>query len=141
MPSKLLLRALRAGLQAAIDSTRPGTTLARLQQIARAYMDANSGTLCGTAPCTRYFIHGLGHPVGLDVHDVNPQFAELKPGVAFTIEPGIYIPEEHLGVRIEEVILVTETGWENLTKDAPRTVADIEKLMAKGRAAAPAPKR
>lgn len=127
--------------QAAMDSTRPGTTLAKLQQVARAYMDANSGTLCGDKPCTRYFIHGLSHPVGLDVHDVNPQFAELKPGVAFTIEPGIYIPEENLGVRIEDVILVTETGYENLTKDAPRTVADIEKLMAKGRAAAPAPKR
>jgi Xaa-Pro aminopeptidase len=107
--------------------------MAELNQISRKYMDANSGTLCGDKPCTRYFIHGLGHMVGLDVHDINPYFTQLRPGMTLTIEPGIYIPEERLGVRIEDVLLVTEQGSENLTKAAPRTVADIEKLMAEGR--------
>lgn len=119
--------------QAAIDALKPGITMAELDQISRKYMDTNSGTLCGDKPCTRYFIHGLGHMVGLDVHDINPYFTQLRPGMTLTIEPGIYIPEERLGVRIEDVLLVTEQGSENLTKAAPRTVADIEKLMAEGR--------
>jgi Xaa-Pro aminopeptidase len=78
----------------------------------------------------RYFIHGLSHWIGMDVHDVAGR-APLAPGMAFTIEPGIYIPEEGLGVRIEDDFLVTETGVVHLSKGAPRTVADIEKLMAK----------
>ncbi len=125
--------------QAAIDALKPGITMAELNQISRKYMDDNSGTLCGEKPCTRYFIHGLGHMVGLDVHDINPNFTQLRPGMTLTIEPGIYIPDERLGVRIEDVLLVTEQGNENLTKAAPRTVADIEKLMAEGRASAPKP--
>lgn len=120
--------------QAAIDALKPGVTMAELNQLSRKYMDENSGTLCGASPCTRYFIHGLGHMVGLDVHDINPNFTALQPGMTLTIEPGIYIPEERLGVRIEDVLLVTATGSENLTKAAPRTVAEIEKLMAAGRA-------
>lgn len=123
--------------EAAIAALRPGITMAELNRVARDHMDAHSGTLCGTEPCTRYFIHGLGHQVGLDVHDINPYFTELRPGMTLTIEPGIYIPEERLGVRIEDVLLVTETGAENLTAGAPRTVAAIEALMAEGRAAHP----
>lgn len=119
--------------QAAIDALKPGITMAELNRLAREYMDQNSGTLCGDSPCTRYFIHGLGHPVGLDVHDINPYFTEMRPGMTVTIEPGIYIPEEKLGVRIEDVLLVTGTGNENLTAGAPRTVAAIEALMAEGR--------
>ncbi len=119
--------------QAAIDAVKPGTTMAALNQISRKYMDENSGTLCGSAPCTRYFIHGLGHMVGMDVHDIDPYFTAYVPGMVFTIEPGIYIPEENLGVRIEDVILVTDNGYENLTAGAPRTVEAIEALMAEGR--------
>lgn len=123
--------------QAAIDAVKPGTTMAALNQIARKYMDDNSGALCGDAPCTRYFIHGLGHMVGLDVHDIDPYFTAYVPGMVFTIEPGIYIPEENLGVRIEDVILVTENGHENLTGALPRTVEAIEALMAEGRRSRP----
>ncbi|MEO5824513.1 MAG: aminopeptidase P family protein [Gemmatimonadales bacterium] len=119
--------------QAAIDATRPGVTIAEIQTLARAYMKDHSGDLCAPGDCTRYFIHGLSHWVGMDVHDVGPYFTPLKPGMTFTIEPGIYIPGEALGVRIEDVILVTATGAENLTKAAPRTAAEIEALMAEGR--------
>ncbi|MEO5800309.1 MAG: aminopeptidase P family protein [Gemmatimonadales bacterium] len=118
--------------QAAIDSVRPGTTLVALHLIAVKYMKDHSGTLCGTKSCDAYFIHFLSHPVGLDVHDVGGG-APLQPGMTFTIEPGIYLPEENLGVRIEDVMLVTATGSENLTKSAPRTVAEIEKLMSQGK--------
>jgi Xaa-Pro aminopeptidase len=117
--------------QAAIDSVRPGMTLMRLSAIARDYMKAHSGTLCGTAnDCTKYFIHGLSHWLGMDVHDVGNYQLPFAPGMVLTVEPGIYIPEENLGVRIEDDILVTATGHENLSEGAPRNAADIEKAMA-----------
>lgn len=119
--------------QAAIDAVKPGVTFATLEQTARNYMKANSGTLCGEKTCDAYFIHGLGHTVGMNVHDVNAYFNGMVPGMTFTIEPGIYLPDESLGVRIEDVVVVTPTGYEIITKSAPRTVADIEKLMAQGK--------
>jgi len=123
--------------QAAMDSTRPGVTIQRLSQIAGAYLRANSGNLCPVAAgttardstCARYMIHGLSHWIGMDVHDVGPYNRPLEPGMVFTIEPGIYIPAESLGVRIEDDILVTDTGYENLSAAAPRTAADVERLM------------
>ena len=119
--------------QAAMDSVRPGMTMARLGQIARDYMRANSGDLCGADSCLPYFIHGLGHWIGMDVHDVGPYAVPLAPGMVFTIEPGIYIPAESLGVRIEDDVLVTETGYELLSGAAPRRAEDIERLMATNR--------
>jgi Xaa-Pro aminopeptidase len=116
--------------RAAIDSVRPGITLGRLQQIAQTYMRDHSGTTCGDQPCTRYFIHGLSHWLGMDVHDVGQFNVPLEPGMVFTIEPGIYIPEERLGVRIEDDILVTATGGEVLSAAAPTTAAEVERAMA-----------
>lgn len=115
--------------QAAIDSTRPGMTIARLSQIAQEYMRTHSGDLCGAEPCNRYYIHGLSHWLGMDVHDVGNYGTPLAPGMVFTIEPGIYIPEENLGVRLEDDILVTANGAENLSARAPRTVAEVERAM------------
>ena len=86
----------------------------------------------------KFFNHGLGHPVGLNVHDVGQM--NLVPGMLYTVEPGIYIPEKadsvaqkywNIGVRIEDVILVTEKGNENLSASAPREIAEIEALMKK----------
>jgi Xaa-Pro aminopeptidase len=78
--------------------------------------------------------HGLGHHVGLDVHDVGPLIGvEMKPGMVFTIEPGIYLADEGLGVRIEDTLLVTEDGCEVLSRFVPKSVDEIEALV--GRAA------
>jgi Xaa-Pro aminopeptidase len=121
--------------QAAMDSVRPGRTIAELNTIARNYIRDHSNGLCGTVTCDTYFIHGLSHWVGMEVHDVGPYFVPLQPGMTFSIEPGIYIPAEGLGVRIEDVVLVTPQGHENLTRNAPRSAADIERLMAEGRRA------
>jgi Xaa-Pro aminopeptidase len=115
--------------QAAIDSVRPGLTLRQLDQISRRYMTAHSGDLCGEGGCVKYFIHGLSHWLGMDVHDVGGNLP-LAPGMAFTIEPGIYIPAESLGVRIEDDILVTAAGAVVLSKGAPKAVAEIERVMA-----------
>lgn len=120
--------------QAAFDSVRPGVTLFQLDAIARRYMREHSGTLCGQKTCDdrEFFNHGLGHPIGMDVHDVG--FSRpLEVGAVFTIEPGIYIQAENLGVRIEDDVLVTAQGGEWLSAGAPRTTADIERLMGRPR--------
>ncbi|MFZ4619254.1 MAG: aminopeptidase P N-terminal domain-containing protein [Bacteroidota bacterium] len=86
----------------------------------------------------KFFNHGLGHAVGLNVHDVGQ--STLAAGMLYTVEPGIYIPEKaegvdpkyfNIGIRIEDVLLVTETGSENLSAAAPREISDIELLMKK----------
>jgi Xaa-Pro aminopeptidase len=79
----------------------------------------------------KYFIHGTGHFVGLDVHDAGNYDLPLKEGVVVTVEPGIYIPEEGIGIRIEDVVLVTKDGPEVLSHRIPRTTDEIEKVMAK----------
>jgi len=118
--------------QAAMDAVRPGATLGELGQIARKYIADHSGDLCGpgSGGCNRYFIHGLSHGLGMDVHDPLGSGTPLIPGMVFTIEPGIYLPEEALGVRIEDDVLVTSTGYALLSKGAPRTVTEIEKMMS-----------
>jgi len=78
-----------------------------------------------------YFIHGTGHFVGLDVHDAGNYDLPYKPGVVVTVEPGIYIPEEGIGIRIEDVVLVTRNGPVVLSRNIPRTVAEIEATMSK----------
>jgi len=85
----------------------------------------------------QYFPHGTSHYLGLDVHDAGT-YGTFRPNTVITVEPGIYIPDGSpcdkkwwgIGVRIEDDILITEEGWENLSKLAPRTVEDIEKTMA-----------
>jgi Xaa-Pro aminopeptidase len=124
-----------ASQQAAIDSVRPGTTMARLNAIARAHMRANSGDVCGARTCDTYFVHGLSHWLGMDVHDVGDNSTPLAPGMVLTIEPGVYIPGEQIGVRIEDDVLVTATGHELLSGHAPRTAAAVEQLMTQVRSA------
>lgn len=88
---------------------------------------------------SKFFIHGVGHPVGLSVHDVAGT-GKLEPGMVWTVEPGIYIPEGspgvdpkyyNIGVRIEDCVLVTEDGYKIMSASAPRTVDEIERLMKK----------
>ena len=85
-----------------------------------------------------YFPHGTSHYLGLDVHD-RGTYGPLQANSIITVEPGIYIPEGSpcnkkwwgIGIRIEDDILITEKGWENLSIAAPRTITEIETLMAK----------
>ncbi|HEY6404366.1 MAG TPA: aminopeptidase P N-terminal domain-containing protein [Blastocatellia bacterium] len=74
--------------------------------------------------------NSLGHTVGMEVHDVRLPAQTLEPGQLFTIEPAMTIPDEHIGMRLEDVILITETGYENLSSFVPVEIAEIEKLMA-----------
>tara|TARA_B100000497_G_C7644848_1_gene387719 strand:- start:67 stop:1356 length:1290 start_codon:yes stop_codon:yes gene_type:complete len=79
----------------------------------------------------KYFMHGTSHYLGLDVHDYGLWTIPVEEGMVFTVEPGIYIPEEGLGIRIEDDIVVTKEGYENLTREIPKTVEEIEAFMAK----------
>jgi Xaa-Pro aminopeptidase len=77
----------------------------------------------------KYFMHGTSHFLGLDVHDVGFFYEPMKAGMVFTCEPGIYIPEENLGIRLENNILITETGNDDLMKNIPLEADEIEALM------------
>jgi Xaa-Pro aminopeptidase len=82
-----------------------------------------------------FFIHGLSHYLGMDVHDVGDTSKPIQVGEVFTIEPGLYIPSESLGVRIEDDYLVTEHGLEKLSKAIPSDPDEIERLIAQARTA------
>jgi Xaa-Pro aminopeptidase len=77
----------------------------------------------------QYYIHGLSHHIGLNVHDPGGACKPLQPGMVITVEPGIYIPEEHLGVRIEDDVLITDSGYKLLSERLPRSADEIEKIM------------
>ena len=79
--------------------------------------------------CRKYFMHGLGHPLGLDVHDVGDNYAPFEPGTVLTVEPGIYLPEESFGVRLEDDIVVTGEGPINLMAKIPVEPDEIESIM------------
>jgi Xaa-Pro aminopeptidase len=100
-----------------------------LHDAAYQYINSHGKDLHGE-PLGKYFIHGLGHYVGLNVHDEGDYEVPLGPGMVFTIEPGIYIPEEKLGVRIEDIFYVDKDGKViNLAADLPHTATDVERAM------------
>ena len=79
----------------------------------------------------KYLYHGISHHLGVDVHDLGTRTEPLEPGMLLTVEPGIYIEEEQMGVRIENNIVITKNGNNDLMKNIPITVEEIEKLMKK----------
>ena len=77
----------------------------------------------------KYFMHGTSHHIGLDVHDVGNIYQKMQPGMVFTVEPGIYIREESLGIRLENDIVITDNGLNDLMKNIPIEADEIEELM------------
>ncbi|HUC54681.1 MAG TPA: aminopeptidase P N-terminal domain-containing protein [Candidatus Cybelea sp.] len=124
---------------AAIAALKPGMDFCSkgdksVQKIAYNYINSHGKDLHGKA-LGAYFIHGLGHHIGLNVHDAGDHCAPFQPGMVITIEPGIYIPEENLGVRIEDDLLITGSGYKLLSERLPRDPAEIEKIMGEARLA------
>ena len=122
--------------RAAIAAFKSGTSRLRrdlpdsIYKAAYEYINTHGKDLHGE-PLGKYFIHGLGHYVGLNVHDAGDYEVPLIPGMVFTIEPGIYIPEEKLGVRIEDMYYVDASGkLIELTAALPHTADDVERAMA-----------
>jgi Xaa-Pro aminopeptidase len=124
--------------KAAITAIKPGmrlrgdgsTSQQTLNQIAYDYINTHGHDSHGQ-PLGKYFVHGLGHYVGLDVHDPGDPTAPLRAGTVITIEPGVYIPEENIGIRIEDIVVVTEDGCKVLSAALPREIDAVEKLVGK----------
>ena len=121
---------------AALAAIKPGAVLyggkGSLQQIVTDYINTHGHDKEGRT-LGRYYPHGVSHHIGLDVHDPGDRNRPLEPGMVVSDEPGIYIPEENLGVRIEDDVLVTKDGYQLLTARLPRTADEIEKIMAEAR--------
>jgi len=122
---------------AALAALKPGMTLygqgsTSLQKISADYIDSHGKDKEGRS-LGRYYIHGLSHHLGLDVHDSAGPSRPLEAGMVITVEPGVYIPEENIGVRIEDDVLITSSGYKLLTARLPRSVDEIEKIMADGK--------
>ena len=117
-----------AAQKAAIAAVKPGAKFSDLQKIAYDYINSHGKDSKGDR-LGKYFTHGLSHHVGIDVHDLANPSATLQPGMVITVEPGIYLPDENLGVRIEDMLLVTIDGSTSLTDSLPRDPADIEALV------------
>jgi len=123
--------------KAAIAAFQSGKSHLRREQadslydVAYQYINTHGKDSHGE-PLGKYFIHGLSHYVGLNVHDDGDYSVPLGPGMVFTIEPGIYIPEEKLGVRIEDMFYVDKDGkLIRLTEFLPQTTDEIERLMSR----------
>jgi Xaa-Pro aminopeptidase len=119
---------------AALAAAKPGVFVGRhgpkgLNELAYDYINTHGKDLHGQ-PLGPYFFHGLSHPIGLNVHDPFDYDRALEPGMVITMEPGIYLPEEKIGVRIEDDVLITPDGNELLTRRLPRAIEEIEKVMA-----------
>ena len=119
---------------AAMATLKPGMDLCKkgghsAYKVSYDYINSHGKDLHGKS-LGQYYIHGLGHHIGLDVHDPGEYCDPLKPGMVITMEPGIYIPEENLGVRIEDDVLITPDGYKLLSERLPRDPDRIEKIMA-----------
>jgi Xaa-Pro aminopeptidase len=118
---------------AAIAAIKPGAHLyagdGSLMQISKNYINTHGKDKVGES-LGKYYIHGVSHHLGLDVHDPGERDRPLEAGMVITVEPGIYIPEEKLGVRIEDDILVTADGYKILTEHLARTGDEVEAAMA-----------
>ncbi len=140
---KEVYRAVLKIQKAAIQMLRPGITLEEYQNAVAQFVEAELirlGVLKKTevkkqpkdSPLyKKFFPHGTSHHLGLDVHDYGDKHRKLEPGMVLTCEPGIYIRDEAIGVRIENDILVTKKGPVDLTESIPREVEEIEELMHK----------
>jgi len=118
------LAAIKPGVHFSCKGKKDG-----LMNIAYDYINSHGKDREGR-PLGQYFIHGLGHHIGLNVHDPGESCGPLRPSMVVTVEPGVYIPEENLGVRIEDDVLITESGYKLLSERLPRNPNEIEGIMA-----------
>lgn len=132
---KQLYNIVLEGQRKVIEAVKPGLPFKRLNEILIEHYEeelTKIGLIKDKSEISKYYYHGVSHYLGLDTHDVSRDLGTdsgLKPGMVITVEPGIYIAEEGIGIRIEDDILVTETGYENLSKDIIKTVEEIENFF------------
>ena len=123
-----------AANQLVAQQARPGLTLKQLNEICKQALAEGLmriGKIEKAEEIGTYYMHGVSHHLGLDTHDaIAHDEVVLAPGMVITNEPGLYIDEEEIGIRIEDDLLITQDGCEVLSKDIPRTTDEIEALMA-----------
>jgi Xaa-Pro aminopeptidase len=107
--------------EAAFEMCKPGSTLRAVSNAAQKVItERGFGDMW----------HGTSHWLGMATHDVGRFLSKLEPGMVFTVEPGIYLPDEKIGVRIEDVVVITEDGYELISSMIPRSIKEIEALRA-----------
>ncbi|MDY0151946.1 MAG: Xaa-Pro aminopeptidase [Candidatus Cloacimonas sp.] len=114
-----------------IEMIKPGIELSELNRSARDLLAKNMveiGLIDDIEEVSKYYMHGVSHFLGMDTHDVGGRNAILEIGHVITVEPGIYIPEEKLGIRIEDDVLVTETGYCVLSQNIPKEISELEEI-------------
>jgi Xaa-Pro aminopeptidase len=114
-----------------IEMIKPGVKLSEINADSRALLaqEMVKIRLIETPEeISKYYMHGIGHFLGMDTHDLGGRDAVLEVGNVITIEPGIYIPEEKLGIRIEDDVLVTEEGYCVLSQNIPKEISEIEEI-------------
>jgi len=117
-----------------IKNSKPGKTLEELNDIAKEILFEGCkklGLLEKKEELSNYYYHSVSHFLGLDVHDLGNKKITLKKGMLITVEPGLYIEEEGIGIRIEDDILITENKAKNLSKNIKKEIKDIESLIKK----------
>ena len=120
------------GLKAAEEATKPGAVKDDLQKLSKQVMAEELikiGKISTPEEIDKYYMHGSGHNIGLDTHDVGDHGLILEPNLVFTLEPGLYFDDEEIGIRIEDTLVVTEDGCEILSDCIPKEIADIEAVM------------
>ncbi len=119
-----------------IKTIKPGLEYKELNKMATEWIAEECiklGLIKNKEEVSKYYWHSIGHSLGLDTHDISNKDRNtiFKEGMVWTVEPGIYIEEESIGIRIEDDVLITSNGVEVLTKDMIKTVEDIEEFMKK----------
>ncbi|MDY0011161.1 MAG: M24 family metallopeptidase, partial [Candidatus Izemoplasmatales bacterium] len=118
--------------KATIEKVKPGIYVKELNEFAKDKLAEGMiklGYIKEKIEIDKYYYHGVSHYLGLDVHDTGTYMEPLAPGAVVTVEPGIYVAEAKIGIRIEDDVLVTKNGHENLSKDIIKEIEDIEAFM------------
>ncbi len=126
-------RAVRECQEVAFRLLRPGVLIRDINLACRKQAAASLlrlGVLYSAEEIDRYYWHNVSHPLGFDVHDITGRDRVLAEGMVVTVEPGIYIPEWHAGLRIEDDVLITKDGCEILSAEIPREPEEIEAILA-----------
>lgn len=131
---RLLYNIVLETQRAVIEAVRPNVTLVELNNLCKMELAVRLkevGIIHDFGELVEYYYHGVSHHLGMDAHDGRHHNLKLQPGMIITVEPGLYIEEEKIGIRLEDNILVTADGYENLSKSIPIEPDDVERFMVK----------